>query len=327
MTRSRDIDPIDLTGLTTVSIADRKSLVNTRDFARPWEPGGGFSDFLDRLPAILAGADLRGLIAAVADAHLGERSVILAMGAHVIKVGLSPVIIDLMERGIITAVALNGAGIIHDYELALTGTTSEDVAGGLSDGRFGVTRETGEGLAAAIRLAGAEEIGLGRAVGRSIREAGPTWEQASILAAGDRLGIPVTVHVAIGTDVIHLHPDFPPGLAGAASHLDFRIFASAVATLTDGVYLNVGSAVILPEVFLKALTLVRNRGHRVERFTAANLDFIRHYRPLTNVVARPTAAGGRGYNLVGHHEILIPLLAAGVIERIASKAGPRGPAT
>lgn len=239
------------------------------------------------------------------------------MGAHVIKVGLGPVIIDLMERGVIHALALNGAGIIHDFELAFAGQTSEDVAAALGDGSFGMARETCGFLGEAIHDGAREGLGLGQAVGRRILADRLPHADKSLLAAGARLGIPVTVHVAIGTDIIHMHPQFDPAAAGETSHRDFRTFTGVVATLAHGVYLNVGSAVILPEIFLKALTLARNLGHHVAPLTTVNLDFIRQYRPMTNVVQRPTLEGGRGIGLVGHHEILLPLIAAGVIERLA----------
>ncbi len=309
--------PIDLSGLKTYGLSERSSKVHIGDAARPWEAGGAFDRFLERLPAILAADDLRAVISAVVRAATDGRMVVFAMGAHVIKVGLAPVVIDLMERGAVTAVAMNGAGIIHDFELAMTGATSEDVGAVLGRGAFGMARETGEFLGRAIGRAGAEGIGLGEAVGGAILDRALPHADHSILAAGARLGIPVTVHLAMGTDIIHMHPAFDPAAAGAASHRDFRTFASVVAALSEGVHLNVGSAVILPEVFLKAVTLVRNLGHPLERFTAVNLDFIRHYRPMTNVVGRPTASGGRGINLVGHHEILIPLIAAGVVEGLA----------
>jgi hypothetical protein len=304
-------------GLSTYPLAERDSKVSIRDFGRTWRPGGRFSEFLDTLPSVLAGSDLREVIAAVSTAARGGYVVAMAMGAHVIKVGLNPLVIDWMERGVLSAVAMNGAGIIHDMELAMAGKTSEDVAAGLGSGTFGMARETGEFLSEAVRKAHRERSGLGEAVGRAILDQGLPMAQHSILAAGARLGIPVTVHVALGTDILHIHPDFDPAAAGAASHRDFRILASVVSRLEKGAYLNIGSAVVLPEVFLKALTAVRNLGHPVRRFTAVNIDFIRHYRPHTNVVTRPTAEGGKGIHLTGHHEILFPLLAAGVIEALA----------
>jgi hypothetical protein len=238
------------------------------------------------------------------------------MGAHVIKVGLNPIIIDLMERRILTSVAMNGAGIIHDLELAMIGQTSEDVTAALGDGSFGMARETCAFLGQAIKTAKGGSAGLGETVGRAIIDKQLPLMDQSILAAGVRLDIPITVHVAIGTDIIHMHPGFDPRKTGAATHRDFRQFSSIVATLEKGVYLNVGSAVILPEIFLKATTLVRNLGHVLDEFTTVNLDFIKHYRPLTNVIERPTAKGGRGISIIGHHEILLPLIAAGVIEQL-----------
>ncbi|MES0350076.1 MAG: hypothetical protein ABUK19_05100, partial [Desulfobacteria bacterium] len=223
--------------------------------------------------------------------------------------------IDMMERGIITAVAMNGAGIVHDLELAMIGRTSEEVLEGLEHGAFGMAQETADFLNRAMSKAGMEDLGLGQAVGQAIIEEDLPFGKESLFAAAVRLDIPATVHVAIGTDIIHIHPGFDPGAAGKATHLDFRIFSSVVAELEGGVHMNVGSAVIMPEVFLKALTLVRNMGHKVERFTAVNMDFIRHYRSTTNVVERPTSMGGAGYTIVGHHEIMFPLLAAAVIEK------------
>jgi hypothetical protein len=313
--------PIELKGLTTYSIADRKSKVSVNDFASPWHAGGRFKDFLGALPDILAGRDLCSVIDAVTRARRQDSTVLFGMGGHVIKVGLNPLVIDLMERGVISAVAMNGAGIIHDLEIAMAGKTSEDVAAALGDGTFGMAREPATFLCNAIENARRHHLGLGRAVGQAIVDAGLAHAGQSILAAGARLGIPVTVHVAMGTDILHMHPDFNPAAAGAASHRDFRTFASVVGTLDKGVYLNVGSAVILPEVFLKATTLVRNQGHPLADFTTVNMDFIQHYRPLTNVVRRPTADGGQGFNLTGHHEIMLPLIAAGVIEGIEAETG------
>jgi len=308
--------PMDLEGLKTYSLAERKSKVSASDFASPWEAGGSFREFLERLPRILAGEDVREVISSIANARREQKTVLMAMGAHVIKVGLNPVVIDLMHRGIITGIAMNGAGIIHDLEVAITGQTSEDVSAALGDGSFGMAKETGNYLNEAIRLTRDRSLGLGEAVGRKIIDEDFSLKGNSILATGVELGIPVTVHVAIGTDIIHMHPEFDAEAAGGATHRDFRIFSTMVSTLEKGVYLNVGSAVILPEVFLKALSVVRNLGHPVHRFTAVNLDFIRHYRPMTNVVHRPTTEGGKGLRLVGHHELLLPIIAAGVIEEL-----------
>ncbi len=313
---TKKFTPIDLSGVKTYSLAERKSKVRSDDFAKTWQKGSSLRDFLSDLPDILAGRDLKSVIAAIAAAYQANRTIMFGMGAHVIKVGLNPIVIDLMERGVITSVAMNGAGIIHDVELAMIGQTSEDVAAALEDGSFGMARETCALLAEALDAGQGNDTGLGAAVGRTILDQRLPLADQSILAAGARLGIPVTVHVAIGTDIIHMHPGFDARKAGAASHRDFRLFASIVSTLDKGVYLNVGSAVILPEIFLKATTLVRNLGHPLNDFTTVNLDFIKHYRPLTNVINRPTAKGGQGINLIGHHEILLPLIAAGVIEAI-----------
>lgn len=311
-----EFTPLEWDRLQTYSISKRKSLVTIEDFSRPWKGGGSLQSFFDRLPAILAGTELKAVIEAIATAHANGRTVILAMGAHVIKVGLNPIIIDLMQRGIISAVALNGAGIIHDTEIALAGRTSENVADAIEDGSFGMAQETARCLNDALALATDQKWGLGRGVGQHLLDQKSPHLDNSILATGAKLGIPVSVHVAFGTDIIHMHPHFNPAQTGAATHQDFKELAAVVATLEEGVYLNVGSAVILPEVFLKVLTVARNLGHRLDRFTAVNLDFIRHYRPMTNVVTRPTTKGGRGISLVGHHEIMIPLIAAGVIEKL-----------
>jgi hypothetical protein len=308
--------PIDMSRVKTYPLSQRKSKVSIADFGKPWQKGAPFKEFFDRLPDILAGSHLNTVISAIVDAFQKEKTIVFAMGAHVIKVGLNPIVIDLMERGIITAVAMNGAGIIHDLELAMAGQTSEDVSASLGDGTFGMARETGAFLCDAICLAGEKSAGLGETIGSAVIEKRLPYSEHSILACGARLGIPVTVHVAFGTDILHMHPGFDAGAAGKATHRDFRTFASVIGTLDKGVYLNVGSAVILPEVFLKALTLARNLGHHIDQFTTVNMDFIRHYRPMTNVVNRPTAGGGQGFNLTGHHEIMLPLIAAGVIEAI-----------
>ena len=307
---------LDWDRLRTHSISNRRSLVTTGDFARPWKKGGSLQSFFEGLPTILAGTDLTAVAGAVAKAHEDGKTVIFAMGAHVIKVGLSPIVIDLMRRGIISAVAMNGAGVIHDTEIAIAGRTSEDVAESLETGAFGMARETARCLNASTSLATERQWGLGRAAGQYLLEQKPPCLDNSIVAAGARLGIPVSVHVAFGTDIIHMHPHFDPAETGAATHRDFQQLAAVVASLENGVHLNVGSAVVLPEVFLKALTVARNLGYRLEQFTSVNLDFIRHYRPMTNVVDRPTAKGGHGINLVGHHEIMVPLIAAGVIEML-----------
>ena len=313
---AKKFQPLDLSKVKTYRLSDRQSKVKADEFARIWQKGSSFRMFLDCLPDILAGRELREIISAISSAYVDNRTVIFGMGAHVIKVGLNPIIIDLMERGIITSVAMNGAGIIHDAELAMIGQTSEDVAPALGNGSFGMARETCDFLNQTIQNVNDNKTGLGEAVGRAIIENQLPMLDQSVLAAGVRLGIPVTVHVAIGTDIIHMHPGFDPQKTGAATHRDFRQFSAIVATLEKGVYLNIGSAVILPEIFLKATTLVRNLGYSLDEFTTVNLDFIKQYRPLTNVIARPTAQGGKGISIVGHHEILLPLIAAGVIEQL-----------
>lgn len=313
---AKKFKPLNLSKIKTYSFSNRSNKVGTADFAKTNQKGASFKDFLNGLPDILAGSDLRSIISAIATAARNKKSIILGIGAHVIKVGLNPVVIDLMERGIITCLAMNGAGIIHDVELAMAGQTSEDVATAIDDGSFGMAEDAGVFLGEALDESRDDSEGLGLAVGRAIQQKKLPFSKQSILAAGFRLGIPVTVHVAIGTDIIHMHPQFDAARTGIATHRDFRLFSSVVATIEQGVYLNVGSAVILPEVFLKAVALARNLGHTLDHFTTVNLDFVTHYRPLTNVINRPTARGGKGINLIGHHEIMLPLIAAGVIEQL-----------
>ncbi|MDP2689418.1 MAG: hypothetical protein Q8P48_04830 [Deltaproteobacteria bacterium] len=304
--------PLSSKGLKTYSIRDRKSKVSVEEFAALPSKGGSFGAFLESLPDILAAKDFRSVVAAVLKAHGAGKTVALGIGAHTIKVGLGPLIIDLMERGVVTAVAMNGACVVHDFETAFVGRTSEDVDSEIGSGAFGMAEETGRHINRAVRK-GAKK-GLGRAVGEMIAASRYPHRDKSILAAGARCGAPVTVHVALGTDILHIHPSMDGAATGEATMADFRLFSSVVASLEGGVYINIGSAVILPEVFLKALTLARNLGHRVEGFTTVNMDFIQHYRPLTNVVRRPTQAGGAGYRLTGHHEIMVPLLYAAIIE-------------
>jgi len=308
------IEPISLDGLRSYPLKDRSSKVKVDDFARPWLEGNSFSRWLESLPDILAAGELKEIVRRIIEAVRRERTVLLAMGAHVIKVGLNPVVLDLMDRGIISGIAMNGAGIIHDAEVAMAGHTSEDVAVELGDGRFGVAEETGRYLNKAIEEGANRGWGLGRSVGAMLVSEHFPYSSLSILARAHEADVPVTVHVAMGTDTIHFHPGADGAAIGKSSHLDFRIFARMVSSLEEGVFLNLGSAVILPEVFLKALSLVRNLGFAVKHFTTVNMDFIRHYRPMTNVVDRPTREGGKGYSLVGHHEIMFPLLAAGIVE-------------
>jgi hypothetical protein len=308
----KNIDP---SKIRTYSLKGRESKVRINDFSKPHKKGTGFKDFFASLPDILASKHLKDVVAAVVQARRDNRPVMLGMGAHSIKVGLSPVIIDLMERGVITSLSLNGAGIIHDFELAFIGQTSEDVDKEILSGAFGMAEETGSVLNQAIRSAAPDE-GIGAAVGRMIQAGDFPYKDKSLLAAGRRLGVPVTVHVAIGTDIIHMHPSFDGRATGEAAHRDFLTFCSLVSELEGGVYINLGSAVLLPEIFLKAVTLVRNIGHPLTHFTTVNMDFVQHYRPNTNVVRRPTQGGGRGFALTGHHEIMFPLLAAAIIEQL-----------
>jgi len=308
-------DPLDLAGVRTYPLASRKSQVTRADFGRPLPRGARVTELLDALPRILGGQALRGLAAEVLRARSLGKPILWGLGAHVIKVGLSPVLIDLMEKGLVTGLALNGACVVHDFELAVAGHTSEDVSAGLGSGEFGMARETGEEINLAIVEGDRDGLGLGAAVGRYLGARKPPHLDVSLLAAARRLGLTATVHVAVGTDIVHMHPACDPAALGRATHLDFRLFAAEVARLGGGgVYLNVGSAVMLPEVFLKAVTLARNLGHTITDFTTANLDFIQSYRPNTNVVERPTSGVGRGYSLTGHHEILVPLLAAALVE-------------
>ena len=312
----KELQPLSLEGIKTYPLSSRKSLVRVEDFARPAAPRSSFREFLDSLPSFLAARDFREVVARIGKALARAKPVILGMGAHPIKVGLSPLIIHLMEKGILQGVALNGAGIIHDFEIALTGRTSEDVASEIGEGTFGMAEETGRMINEAINGGWEKGWGIGRSVGEMIRKGGFSHRRLSITSAGARLGIPVTVHVAVGTDIIHMHPHCRGAAIGEGSHRDFRLLAALISRLEGGVYLNLGSAVVLPEVFLKALTLVRNQGYRVKRFTTVNMDFIPHYRPLTNVVRRPTLEGGQGFHLTGHHEIMFPLLTAAILEEI-----------
>ncbi len=311
------IEPLEFKDLKTYSLFDRHSKVTVEHFGRPVKEGSTLRDFMQSLPDQLLGHDFPELVQRLAGIHRAGRSIIVGMGAHVIKVGLNPVLIDLMERSIITGLAMNGACIIHDAEIAMAGSTSEEVGDVLGDGAFGAAKETGEVLNTAISLGASEEIGMGQAVGEYLLTRRFPHNDKSLLATAARLGIPVTVHVAVGTDIIHIHPSANGAEIGKTSHHDFRLFCAEVANLQGGAYLNIGSAVLLPEVFLKALTLVRNLGHRVDNFTTANFDFIKQYRPLANVVNRPTAGGGKGYHMTGHHELMIPLLAASLLDELS----------
>ena len=308
--------PIDLRRVRTYPLAGRASKVAATALGRVPTLGMTLGRFLATLPDILAARDLRAVAQAIADRHRAGGVVVLGMGAHPIKVGLSPLIIELMRRGIVSAVAMNGACIVHDFELAYHGATSEDVAAALGTGQFGMAEDTGRFLNEAI--ARQPEIGLGAAVGRAINAAKLPHRRLSILAAGARLGVPVTVHVAVGTDIIHMHPAADGAAIGAASLSDFRRLAGVCEHLHRGVYVNLGSAVILPEVFLKALNLARNVGNRVGELVTVDMDFMRHYRPAVNVVQRPTQGDGKGYQLTGHHEIMFPLLCAAILDALAA---------
>ena len=309
------LKPLATRRVQTYSLRDRKSRVQLSDFARPHTAGAPLTAFLDHLPRILAVETLRQVVGELVRARRLRKPILWGLGAHVIKVGLSPVLVDLMQRGFLTGLALNGAGIVHDFELAVAGHTSEDVAAGLGSGAFGMARETGEQVNRAIAQGNRDGLGLGASIGRFLERVRAPHREVSLLATAWRLAIPATVHVAIGTDIVHMHPACDPAALGRTTHLDFRLFAAQVARLGGGgVYLNVGSAVLLPEVFLKAVTLARNLGHEIADFATANLDFIQSYRPRVNVVERPTQGVGRGYSLTGHHELLVPLLVAALIE-------------
>ena len=309
-------EDFDLTKLRTYPLSSRASKANAADFAKPCGPGPTVAAFLDSLPNMLGAADFKAVVRAIVDARRNDRGILWGLGAHVIKTGLGPVIVDLMERGFVSGLATNGAAVIHDFEVALVGATSEDVDESLGPGRFGMAEETGRLLNEAIASGTRAGLGIGQAVSRTLADGKPAFGHLSVLTAAARLGIPVTVHVAIGTDVIHMHPAASGAAFGEGSLRDFRHLVANVAKLEGGVYLNCGSAVVLPEVFLKAVALARNRGLPLTDLTTANLDFVRLYRPQTNVVTRPTAGSGRGYSLVGHHEIMIPLLAAAVTSGI-----------
>ena len=310
-----EFPPLDFSKIRTYPVADRANKVAVEAFAKPHTAGASFASFLDALPDFLAVQDLRHVVGAIASAVKNKRPVLMMMGAHAIKVGLNPIIVDAMRRGFVNAVAFNGAGAIHDFELCYQGETSEDVQRGLNDGSFGMADETGRMMNAALADGIARGIGAGRALGEHAF-AFPN-RHLSIMATGAEIRTPVTVHIGIGTDIIHQHPTTNGAHLGEASYRDFQTFAAVCAQLEGGVVLNVGSAVIMPEVFLKALTVARNLGHTVEKFTTATLDMTRHYRPAENVQRRPTALGGRGVYLIGHHELMLPLLFAAVAEALA----------
>jgi hypothetical protein len=309
--------PLSLEGVNTYPLASRESKVSAEDFARPVEEDSTLRDFLDSLPNILAVRSLRELTAQIRRARELGKPVIWGIGGHVIKTGLAPVIIDLMRRGYVSAIAANGSVLVHDLEIALVGSTSEDVDATLGAGAFGAAEETGRLLNDAATAGARDQIGLGEALGRALLRLSPPHKNLSLLCACYEARVPFTAHLSIGTDIAHFHPNASGASLGETSHTDFRLLSELVRRMNGGgVYLNVGSAVILPEVFLKAVTLVRNLGHTLADFTTANFDFIQSYRPLTNVVRRPTSDGaGRGYSITGHHELMIPLLAAAILCR------------
>lgn len=317
------IQPVDLARVRTYPIGERKNKVSLkRDFAGEISAGMSVKNLLAALPDQLGGESLNRLIGEIADARRHGKPVVAAIGGHVIKCGLQPVLKKLIQADVITAVAMNGSASIHDYEIALIGETSEDVGAVLHCGTFGMAEETGRDINAALAAGVSDGIGYGEALGRRIVEDKLPHRDASLLAACYEKGIPATVHVAVGTDIIHQHPSCDGAVLGTATFTDFRLFTAVVATLGNGgVFVNIGSAVIMPEVFLKALSIAQNMGTHVDDFTTANFDMTQHYRPLQNVVRRPTSGAGRGLTITGHHEIMIPLLAAGILDRIGEVNG------
>ena len=308
--------PLDLSQVTFTSVKKKRHKVKEASFASVWKKGGSLADFLNSLPQLLAGKDVREVVTRIAEAVRRNRIVLLGMGAHPIKLGLTPVLIDWMEKGILRGIGINGAGIIHDVEVSMIGHTSEEVDDELCKGTFGMVRETHDIINHTIQKGVKQGLGIGEAVGREILEGNFPFKHLSLLAAGQRLGIPITVHVAIGTDITHMGPSADGAAIGQGSLKDFHTFASLVSQLERGVFINLGSAVVMPEVFLKAVALARNLGHPLVDLTTVNMDFIQHYRPTVNVVKRPTLKGGKGYTLIGHHEVMFPLLAAAVIEKL-----------
>src|SRR5438105_113333 len=309
------IEPIDLHGLKTYELIARPSKVFYEDLGRPLEAGASIGDWLDSLPRQLAGNDLRTIRDHLCRAHHECRTVVVALGGHVIKTGCAPYLIDWINRGLVSAVVLNGAAAIHDLELALAGKTSEDVAMQLPAGQFGMARETADAFAVASRIGAENDIGLGWALGRYLDELNCPYSECSLVLAAHRAGIPCTIHVALGTDTVHMHPHVSGAALGEASLIDFRRLCSVVATMQHGVWLNLGSAVVLPEVFLKAVSVARNFGHNLEGLITVNVDKQAQYRSRVNVLDRPAA---QGFELIGHHEILLPLLHAAVAERLAA---------
>ena len=310
----------DFSKVKTYPLKERNNkMVMSRDAARPVSAGMGLGELLAAMPFQLGAESLNRIIDAVVAAREKGKPVVMAMGGHVIKCGLQPVLKSLVDADVVTAFAMNGSGSIHDYELSLIGETSEDVGAVLHCGTFGMAEETGRDMNRALSDGVAAGYGYGAAIGRFILQNNNPFKDYSLLALCADRGIPLTVHVAIGNDIIHQHPAANGAVIGEASFRDFRLFTTIVSELGDGgVYLNIGSAVIMPEVFLKALSIAQNLGHHVDNFTTANFDMQQHYRPLQNVVKRPTSGKSQGYTVTGHHEIMIPLLAAGILDRIGS---------
>lgn len=310
--------PIDFAGLKTISVFSRGGKVRVEDFARTYEKGGGLKSLVDSMPAILAGDSFRAVVDRILEAKAKGKPVLWGYGGHVIKCGMAPILLDLARRGLGHGFSTNGSGSIHDFEIGIAGWTSEDVEAVLPDGTFGSAEETGRWMNEAISEGSAGGLGMGEALGHKLERCGkPEFASKCILVSAYRSSIPVTVHVAVGTDTPHTHPAAVGAAIGASTYQDFRLFCSMVKELNGGgAYINLGSAVVMPEVFLKAVSSVRNLGHELKNFTTVNLDFIQHYRPKVNVVDRPHAgSGGKGYSLTGHHEIMIPLLAAALIEQ------------
>jgi hypothetical protein len=307
-----DLEPLELAKVRTYPLASRHSKVKLKDFAKPIDGGALVTEFLESLPNVLAVQSLRRIAERMRCARELRKPIIWGIGGHVIKTGLAPLLIDLMKRGYVSAIAANGSVLVHDAEIAMIGSTSEDVDATLQEGVFGGADETGSLLNRSAREGASEQIGLGEAVGRSLLALQPKHREYSLLCAAYEIKIPFTIHLTIGGDVAHFHPTADGAALGATSHTDFRLLAELVKRMDGGgVYLNVGSAVVLPEVFLKCVTLVRNLGHPLGNITTANFDFIQSYRPLTNVVRRPTEKGaGEGFAITGHHELTVPLLAA-----------------
>ncbi len=309
------VQPYDLDSIRTYPLKERPSKVAIDSFSRPHQKGGTLSEFLQGLPDILGAQNLRNLVHWIVKAQGNGKPILWGLGGHVIKTGLSPILIDLMDRGLVSGIALNGSGIIHDFEIALIGSTSEDVEMQLEEGAFGMAEETGQGINRAISAGVSSGLGIGESLGRYLAHLRPAYGSYSLLLQAYARRIPVTVHVTIGADIVHSHPKVSPADIGEGTHRDFRLFARLVEDLNEGgVYLNCGSAVTLPEVFLKCIALVRNSGRPLQDFTTANLDFFQHYRPMENVIKRPVKKGGRGIPITGHHEIMIPLLAAWLVE-------------